>query len=154
MRERRRQQKIAMGFDLFPFLSILACVLGCLLLVVMVTVALSVGPGAAQIIEIEGTSDKTPVVIEWDGTSVVLHPEKVRVSAAAALAKDGRNDSPFGKLLDRLEAKKKESYVFVLVRPSGFDNFGTLRAAVGRRKLDIGYEPIEQHRSIGVAEER
>lgn len=154
MRGRRRQRAMGMGFDLFPFLSILACVLGCLLLVVMVTVALSVGPGAAQIIEIEGTSDKTPVVIEWDGTSVVLHPEKLRVSAAAALAKDGRNDSPFGKLLDRLVAKKKESYVFVLVRPSGFDNFDAIRAAVVRRELDIGYEPVEQHRVIGVAEGR
>ena len=83
MRRRRRETSRA-GFDLFPFLSILACVLGCLLLVVMAVVALSLGPAAAEIWEIEGYQRKTPVILEWDGASVVLHPERVRVSAGAA----------------------------------------------------------------------
>jgi len=162
------------GFDLFPFLGILACVLACLLLVVMSMVALAVGPMLP-----EEWLVKDAVVVEWDGMSVTIHPfvldpektvvwpEKTMVSAGAALANQGRNGSPFGALLDRLEAeaqrrkartgrgeKLQEFVVYVAVRPSGFANFGDLRDAVVGRNLNVGYEPLEQHRSIRVVTER
>ena len=150
---RRRRDVAAIGFDLFPFLSILSCVLGSLLLVVMAVVALCVGV-TPEIWEIEGYQTKKPVVLEWDGASVVLHPGKVRVPAGAALQNQGANSSPFGLLLKEVEANKGRRYMFVAVRPSGFASFDTLRTAVVKRGIDIGSAPLDQYRPFELSEAR
>lgn len=146
----RRRKTTGPGFDLFPFLSILACILGCLLLIVMAMVALSVGPLATEKWGFEGTSQKTPVVVEWDGAAVTIHPGKVRVPAGSALANKGRNDSAFGRLLEEVALDKERRYIYVAVRPSGFGNFKQLAKLIRDRGLDIGYEPLDQRRPIEV----
>jgi hypothetical protein len=150
---RARREVTRIGFDLFPFLSILSCVLGSLLLVVMAVVALCVGV-TPEIWEIEGYQSKRPAVLEWDGASVVLHPGRVRVAAGAALQNQGVNNSPFGLLLREVEADKGRRYVFVAVRPSGFASFSSLRTAVIKRGIDIGSAPLDQYRPFELSEAR
>lgn len=143
------------AFELFPFLGILACTLGCLLLVVVSMVALSVGPGAAENWYVEGKGKKSPRIVEWDGMMVTIHPSKTKVSASAAMASNGRNSSPFGKLLAEVKADGKRQYIFILVRPSGFSNFGEFRKMIFNDwGIDIGYEPVDQARPISVGGEQ
>jgi len=141
-------------FDLFPFISILVCTLGCLLMVTMSVVALSLGPGATEIWQIEGAANKLPTLIEWDGDIITIHPGRVRVAFGAASDNGGRNDSPFGRLVERIRQNRGREYIFVAVRPSGFGNLEALLTLLQRQGINAGYEPIEQDRSVGVAEGR
>ena len=141
-------------FDLFPFLGILTCLLAVLLLIVMTMVAFSVGPCVAEIwMYTAGTSEKTPVLVEWDGSDVVIYPEKIRVPALVAFEDDGVNDSPFGALLKDIKAEGDTLYIYFAVRPSGFHNFKPIIELVKKNEVDVGYEPVEQNRPLGIVEE-
>lgn len=139
-------------FDLFPFISILICTLGCLLMITMSVVALSLGPAAAEIWKIEGGRGKLPVLIEWDGEEITIHPRKVRLPWAIATRHGGRNDSEFGRLIGKLREQRERRYLFVAVRPSGFGNLHHLLALLERQQVRVGFEPIEQDRKVGIAE--
>ncbi|MBN1395263.1 MAG: hypothetical protein JW959_09585 [Pirellulales bacterium] len=74
-------------FDLLPFIAILMCVLGCLLLVTMSMAAISVGVDVGKRGEgwtvagpVEEGRRKTPVLIEWDGGAAVIHCDDKKVA--------------------------------------------------------------------------
>lgn len=143
-------------FDLFPFISILVCTLGFLLMVTLAVVAICLGPGARQIIipeALPGQIKREPLMIEWDGSQVTIHPSGTKVSWAEASKNEGVNDSPFGQLLLKVRQEKARYYIFVAVRPSGFGNLGQLVDLMHKQKLNFGYEPFEQGRPIGIQEE-
>jgi hypothetical protein len=52
--------------------------------------------------------------------------------------------TPVDDLLASITSRSQERYVVVLVRPSGFDSFRSVRDFLIRRDIDVGYEPIEQ----------
>ena len=63
-------------FDLLPFIGIMMCLLGTLLLVTMCMAAINVGAGAREGWVPQPDPDaKIPVLIEWDETNVVWHSE-------------------------------------------------------------------------------
>jgi hypothetical protein len=149
-------------FDLLPFIAILLCVMGCLLLVTMSITALSIGPGVG-----EGwvpTTDpkrktKIPVLIEWDGETAIVHQPGRRIQARWWLPNRGAG-TPGGyvilpeappelkAVLDDLAAKKETHYALFAVRPSGFDNFPLFASLFRRREIDVGYEPIKQNKAV------
>ena len=73
-------------FDLLPFIAILMCVLGCLLLVTMSMAAISVGVDAGKrgegwtVVRQADEHKKTPILIEWDGSAAVIHRDGSKVS--------------------------------------------------------------------------
>lgn len=63
-------------FDLLPFIAIMMCLLGCLLLVTISMASINVGVGAGEVWVPGGGEQgpgKTPVLIEWDGKHVAVH---------------------------------------------------------------------------------
>jgi len=150
-------------FDLFPFISILVCTLGFLLMVTLSVVAISLGPGARMVIVPEPVDPtavpmaiagrpvgEKPLLIEWDGSQVTIHPSRVQVPWAAASENEGMNDSHFGQLLKAVRQNRGRYYVFVAVRPSGFGNLGDLIDLMDHQKIKYGYEPFEQDRPLGI----
>lgn len=149
-------RKTLATFDLFPFLGILICLLACLLLIVMTMVAFSVGPCITEIWVVEGTSEKLPTMVEWNGEDVIIYPEKISVPANAAFEnldeENGENDSAFGRLLAEVKAAGDSRYIYFAVRPSGFYNFTDFFWMVKNYGVDVGYEPVEQNRPLGIRE--
>jgi hypothetical protein len=145
---------------LFPFISILICTLGCLLMVTMSWVALALGPGLSEQWRVmtrgpgDRSVEKAPTLLEWDGDAVTVHPEKVRVPWAAASVNNGRNDSAFGRLLELVRKNRERQYLYVAVRPSGFGNLDPLLALIRSQQIDVGYEPIQQDRVVSLAQDR
>ena len=163
-------------FDLLPFISIMLCLLGTLLLVTMSMASISLGAGAGEgWIPAPGraNANKTPVLIEWDGATAVWHkgqsrirfhphpPDLVQIGGVwlkITRSADGKNPSiepasapPPGQLdalLDELAAKRATHYALFAVRPSGFDTFGRFSAQFRERKIEIGYEPIDQMKPV------
>jgi hypothetical protein len=146
-------------FDLLPFIAILMCVLGCLLLVTMSIAAISIGPGLGEG-WIPGESDrdsssKIPVLIEWDGKMAVVHRNGARQELAWATPKGNDVDPPeasvraeFDAFLQDMARKRATHYALIAVRPSGFENFARFAYEFRRNDITLGSEPIDQNKPV------
>lgn len=169
---KRRKNLNSDHFDLLPFIAILMCMLGCLLLVTISIAAISIGPTAG-----EGwipTSDpnqtsKIPILIEWDGATAIVHrngrKKEVKWGGSSQRIKLGDTwlnlgsenkeaNSEFNKLLDELAVQRATHYALFAVRQSGFDSFFRFSEAFRERKIDVGYEPIHQKKAVRLLEEK
>jgi biopolymer transport protein ExbD len=127
-------------FDLLPFIAIMMCLLGTLLLVTMSMAAINVGAGSGEgwIPEPEAGA-KIPVLIEWDGIHAIWHSDTgYRQLDPDALA----------ALMEYLETHRNTHYALFAVRSSGFGTFRKFAAKFENRHLEIGFEPIEQGKAV------
>ncbi|AFY59317.1 hypothetical protein [Synechococcus sp. PCC 6312] len=126
--------------DLFPFLSVLACTIGTLILMVVVisTSSLQKDRSNVQILAREtAQGEKTPRYVECLARGVLIHPQRTLVPTAQL-------DSPtaaFTKLVNQIKSRPSE-YIIVAVRPDGFDCFEKARAVVEQAGVAIGFEPF------------
>jgi hypothetical protein len=139
-----RRRAEAPPVSLFPFLSILVCLMG-VLAFVMVSVAVLAATNPTVLLperpeggESNGNGGKTPVFVECHAEHLRIHPEGTE-QPVATLAAPG---SDFLGLLDRLEASRDREYVLFAVYPAGIDTFLRARALVEARELELGYEPM------------
>ena len=143
-------------FDLLPFISILMCVLGCLLLVTISMSAISLGAGATEAWSTHGIgaagktlSPKDPILVEWDGKIAIFQLGNREVRGEWAAEKpDGA--PAFQAALKSAIARKASSYLLVAVRPSGFATLLPLLDVLRTTGLDVGYEPVEQGRAVAL----
>jgi hypothetical protein len=146
-------------FDLLPYIAILMCTLGTLLLMTLSMTAINVGPGAG--IGIVPAVDanmptKQPVLIEWDGRQAFVHREQQREAIRVdqlqiwvdGKARDDTEEEKLESILEDLTENAKTQYALFAVRPSGFSNFMSFRERFDRRRIPIGYEPFEQDRPL------
>jgi hypothetical protein len=142
MRKRYRSSKTET--ELFPFLSVLACTIGALILliIVMTTETLGNNPEITIIAKNEFgmNQKKQPRYIECQENGVLIHPSEVFVP----LAEMEQPDSPLQKLMIEVKEKQDQEYVIVAVRPSGIEVFQKVRELIETQGIDIGYEPIEE----------
>ena len=144
-------------FDLLPFISILMCVLGCLLLVTISMSAISIGAGAAeswtpQALGVEGkvAPPKEPILVEWDGKIATFQLPKRSVRGEWSEASPKGNPA-FQGALKTAVLRKDRSYLMVAARPSGFATLLPLLDVLRESGLEVGYEPVEQARAVTLA---
>jgi len=157
-------------FDLLPFIAILMCTLGTLLLVTLSMAAVNLGVGAGETwipSEDSTRTTKIPVLFEWDGNTLVVDLEKGRVkidipfeqyiqapdNSAEEKAAKAKVDEGIAKLnadvLADLARNNTTHYALIAIRPSGFHSFGgELRALFEDRDISIGTEPIAQGKPV------
>lgn len=144
MRSRRTiPQKQPTEVELFPFLSILACTIGTLILLIIVLTTQAMNKQEVTIVaktEENGVNkSKTPRYIECRDDGVVLHPSKEFVSRFDI----NKPNSPLQKLIAEVKANKNKQYLIVALRPDGIDVFNQVRNLVEGEGIDIGYEPVD-----------
>ena len=123
--------------SLFPFLSILVCLMGVLAFIMVAIVLISTAnPDIA--INMDGQTEKTPVFVECREDHMVLPADQLTESLDQASAPD----SAFQRLIDYVAADAANRYVIVFVYPQGITCFQQARSIIENRKLDIGYEPV------------
>jgi hypothetical protein len=146
-------------FDLLPFIAILMCFLGSLLLVTLCVASMNLGPGAGEgWIPATSTNKMTkiPVLVEWDGEKATVHRrERRQVIEMGAnvrnwfLRSSGAFANPEMMALSQEMASRNEThYILFAVRPSGFGNFQTLGYEFRTNGVTVGYEPIEQTKPV------
>jgi hypothetical protein len=156
-------------FDLLPFINILMCILGLLLLIALSFAGLTLreapevwspctGESASSESQIpctRGGFRRMPVLVEWDGKLILIHmPHGLTCTVPPKLQRTGVNcpaelDAlPYAELLRYFEARARTHYALIAVRPSGFDDFDSFADMFRSRKIGIGFEPIEQQRKI------
>jgi hypothetical protein len=147
-------------FDLLPFIAILMCLLGTLLFITMSVAAINIGPGAGEgwvpAATVNDTA-KTPLLVEWDGETVIIQYSTgfKRISIGQKVRSWFNSDGNFKSremlnFLSEMKSQNSTTYVLFAVRPSGFENFQTLAAEFRSKGIDIGYEPIEQGKSVRI----
>jgi hypothetical protein len=141
---RSHRRRPAQTVELFPFLAVLACVIGTLvLLVILVTSGLL---GSTRSVSLVGTSGPghnsalRPRYVEITGSGVILHPGKEVVPTGQI----GRGNTALARLLREVAANRAEEYIIVALRPSGYPYFDDVRDQVEGKGIKIGYEPIDE----------
>ena len=158
------------------------CVLGCLLLVTMSMAAISVGVDVAKrgegwtVVGPAAGYQKTPILIEWDGSTAVIHRDggKVAVkwskpSGFLVRTPFGRqqafgrrrgtrldfgwghypaSDKEFHKQLKELEGLRQRTTRCSPCDPPASRRLIASPTNSAGRKIDIGYEPIRQERPV------
>ncbi|WP_036487329.1 hypothetical protein [Myxosarcina sp. GI1] len=127
--------------ELFPFLSVLFCTIGTLILIVVLLVAQAAG--SKKNITIVSKSNlleqtKQPRYIEAQGDGIIIHPTKTFVAT-----KDiATNNSALSKLFAEIKSRNQE-YLIVAIRPDGVKVFAELRELIEAEGIELGYEPID-----------
>jgi hypothetical protein len=156
-------------FDLLPFIAILMCTLGCLLLVTMSMASLSLGPrhGEGWIpVHDAMQPSKTPVLIEWDGTVARVHRDGQKVSipwsassgAQRFVVKDGQlvplveeqggENVELRKFLEELATQRHTHYALFAVRPEGFASFLRFSNQFRAREINVGSMPLPSGKPV------
>jgi len=156
-------------FDLLPFIGIMMCLLGALLLITMSMASINVGAGASEGWVPQPDPDaKIPVLIEWDGTYATWHSEsglqRIEENFEEYAKFDGKwvrfdpegrayrvvgpQPNPLDPLVNFLESRRQSHYALFAVRPTGFKNFRRFASRFEDRKIDIGFEPIEKDKPV------
>lgn len=146
--------------SLFPMFNILVCAMGVLIFILsaVTTLSLGVGKSVSVILGIPNNSSnvKKPHYIEWDGTSLIMHPSQQKVAFDVNLSdmktydetyeyiNKKIKDTPLEKLLKEVYKHRDQDYLIILVRPSGFSHFTEIRGYIESSGIDIGYEPVDQ----------
>lgn len=141
---RRRSKSPRIELELFPFLSVLACTIGSLILLIIVvsTETLNNNSEVTIIAKSDGGENqkKQPRYIECKKDGIVIYPSQEFVSKTNIK----KPNSQLTKFINEVKKNKTKEYIIVAVRPSGIEVFDTLRDIIMEEKIDIGYEPIEE----------
>lgn len=145
MTRRRSLSRTPLELDLFPFLSILACTIGTLVLLIIV-ISIQTFNSQKEIKILAKTEEgvnqtKTPRYIECRGDGIIIYPSQSFVAIADI---ESRN-SPLNQLLAEVRKNRASEYLIVAVRPDGIAVFQTIRSLIEEQEIDIGYEPIEEN---------
>ena len=145
MSRRNIYRKQQTEVELFPFLSVLACTIGTLILLIIVLTTQALEPQEAVVVakteeDSKGANkNKTPLYIECRQDGFVLHPSKEFAPRADLYDEK----SPLRTMIANLKAKKDREYLIVILRPDGLEMFNKIRELVEKEGVDIGYEPLE-----------
>ena len=141
---RRRNPSAGELVSLFPFLSVLACVVS-LLVFVVATVGLIAlrNPEGVNLRIPRATAagvEREPVFVECDVDRIIIYPEQT-VVAREDLADES---AAFQALLKRVAKEKDRRYILLAVRPKAFDFAQRVIRMVEEAEVGVGSEPVEE----------
>ncbi len=140
---RRTNKKNHPNVELFPFLSILACTIGTLILLIIVLTTQALNQQEVTIVAREGeqgvNGKKSPRYIESRSNGVILYPGEVFVPRREL----DKPDSPLQTMLVEMKQNRDREYLIVTLRPDAIDVFNQVRNLVEAEEIDIGYEPFD-----------
>lgn len=140
---RRAISKKAIETELFPFLSVLACTIGTLIMMIVAISSQQIG--AQQQVKIiarteAGTNQtKVPRYIECRADGVVIYPNLEFIPIQSI----NQPGSPLSQLIAQMSLQRDREYLIVAVRPDGIEVFKQVRQLVEQQGIDIGYEPLD-----------
>lgn len=143
----RTRRRAAPELSLFPFLSVLAAVMGALVLVISGMSRLALA-NPAQVIELSPAkaTEKSPRYVECRREGLLVYPVNVGKAASGEprfikKSEITSPDGPWTALLEGLEGSSTQ-YLLFLVRPNALDVFEAALDEVDTSRLDVGYDPV------------
>jgi len=152
----RRGRRSALGVSLFPFLTVLAVVMGTLTLIISGMTLLAL-PDTKQVIDPVASSghQKQPLYIECQEDRLLVHPGARPIPLNPPPEDDGdlwaraegfvdtlHNNADFTQVISEISRNRDQRYVILLIRPRGIAAYRAARHLVEQEGIDIGYEPV------------
>lgn len=142
---------------LFPFLSVLAVVMGTLILIIAGMSQLALA-NPKQRIEVEkfDPAKKTPVYVECSAEGATIYPDDPTSGTPTFVSRYEIN-SPRGAwntLVRRVEHHSATQYILLLIRPDGVGTFEAVRASLQTTTIELGYEPLFGDGDVRFSEKR
>ena len=138
---RRATRRIQLSISLFPFISVLLCAMGVLIVVISTQNMLALG-SADFVIRIGGSEqEKEAIFVDCTEKGIVILPECVEVPLGL-LRQDA--DTPFATLLDTLELSEGKKYLVLLVRPEGIESYSQAKKLATEvwNNIEIGKDAL------------
>lgn len=139
----RRSRGAGLQAELFPFLAVLACMIGTLILIIIAVTSGVLGEKRSITLVARDAYGRNltlkPHYVEVRGDGVIIHPGMEFVPAEDI----GGRDTALRRLLRQVRERRSTEYVIVAVRPDGFELFPEVRDQVEGRGIQIGYEPLD-----------
>lgn len=163
----RKRTKMKTDLDVTGFLSVMSIVTGLICLILFViALRIALNPKLVKVVSFKLFSSsrssphnpKVPSYIDCGPEYIMLYPGSKKLTWENLQ----RPGNELEKMLDKIQEKREEEYVIVMVRPKSIDLYRTVRSLLGKRPIDIGYDVIdadfkvnwsEALRSLGVVEE-
>lgn len=143
MRARRAGGAARRQAELFPFLAVLACMIGTLILIIIVVTSSVLGSRRSITLVARDSHGRNsplkPHYVEVRADGVLLHPGLEFVPSHEVRGKG----TALRRLLVQVQSRRDAEYVIVAVRPDGFELFDEVRDEVEGRGIQIGYEPVD-----------
>ena len=117
---RRRSRANQLSVSLFPFLSVLLCAMGVLIVVISTQNVLGIGTADFVVDLVGSETEREAVYVDCVADGIVILPAQTAVPLHM-LRRDA--NSPFAALLDRLELSGGKEYLVLLVRPEGVESY-------------------------------
>jgi biopolymer transport protein ExbD len=148
-------KRSSIEIEMFPFLSVLACTIGVLILLIIVLVAQTFSNQRQVTIiaksENGQNENKQPRYIECRGDGIIIHPtEEFAGEEFVSLTALNFSYSPLQKLLEDVKYNRDKQYLIVAIRPDGIEVFQKVRSLIESEGIDIGYEPIDEGWSLKI----
>lgn len=133
-------------FSLFPFMGVLAGVIGVLVLVISGLAIIGMSQSVVAV-ELEGnTQDKKPVIVECCSNKVILHQE-----GETETIRDFTNNAlQFEEFLADVERNLDTQHLVLLIRPDGIETFQVAEASVKARYLPYGFDVLLSEQKIKI----
>lgn len=132
------------GLTLFPFLSVLAAVMGTLILIIsgMSQLALA-SPKQGVDVQAFDPGKKNPIFVECRQFGVRIYADDPTTGTFKWVATEdiAYGDGPWQDLGRRLKHDQTR-YVMLLVRDNGVSTYNAVRRSLSASNIDIGYEPL------------
>lgn len=129
---------------LFPFLSVLAAVIGTLILIISGMSQIAVA-SPKQKIEVEAPDPgrKSAIYVECRAEGLLVYPDDPTSGEPVFVARSAlaHPDSAWSSLLRRVEHDPGH-YPILLVRQDGVGTFHQARTSMSGTGVDVGYEPL------------
>ncbi len=129
---------------LFPFLSVLAAVMGTLILVISGMAQINMSQPKPRVdVERFDEAKKVAIYVECRRTGLFVYPDEPGSAEPKFVKREqiGSPSSAFVDLSQRLELDSTR-YVMFLIRPEGVGSFEDARALVAGTRVEYGYEPL------------
>ena len=152
-----RRPKEKVDIDVVPYLSIMVIVLKLICLILIVTVMrIALNPYGLKVVSFaqlyqvaeqkmgSGSAMKIPTYVEcsFDGLSIFPGHHKVPLSEI------GSTGGTFDQILAAISGKANKEYVILIVRPNSVRTFREVRKMLAHRKIDIGYDVLDEDTQI------
>jgi hypothetical protein len=146
-----RRTKTKTDLDVVGFLSVMSIVTGLICLILFViALRIAMNPEQLKIISFKlftskraqpPLKPKVPTYLDcWKEHVIIYSNEGSRQFTFDDLKRPG-ND--LERTLLKIEANSAREYVIVMVRPGSVELYRTVRNAVGRRQVEVGYDAVD-----------
>ena len=134
-------------FSLFPFMGVLAGVIGVLVLVISGLAIIGMSRSNVVVELLGNPKDRAPVCVECAKDVVIIHSEDGRT----VIREFAKTSGDLRPLLDELSDYANTEFLVLLIRPDAIDTFTCVEQMVKEYGIEYGYDALLSNEKVKIS---